>query len=31
MFRRRKQGVADDVTGALFTLFDLQTSDKINA
>ena len=31
MFRRKKQGVADDVTGALFILCDLETSDKINA
>ena len=31
MFRRKKQGVAEDVTGALFTIFDLETSDKINA
>ena len=30
MFRQKKQGVANDITGTLFTLFDLLTSDKIN-
>ena len=31
IFRRKKQGAAYDVSGALFTHFELLTSDKINA